>query len=65
MSLICDGVFAVTESVPQLDCSIAGTGDDLTVVSGEGHGKDIVGVSNETTSGGTGRELPETESLIP
>jgi hypothetical protein len=53
VALIRDGVFAVTESVPQLNGAVAGSRDDLTVVGGEGNGENIVGVANETTGGGT------------
>lgn len=35
MALVGDGEFAVSESVPELDCSITGTGNDLSVVCGE------------------------------
>lgn len=65
MSLLSDGEFAVTESVPQLDGSVAGAGNNLSVVGGEGNGEDVVCVSNKAAGGGTGRELPQTESLVP
>jgi len=65
VSLLSDGKLAVTESVPELDCSVAGSGDDLAVVGGEGDGKNIVSVADKASSGGTGRELPEAESLVP
>lgn len=35
VSLLGDGEFAVSESVPELDGAVAGSGNDLTVVSGE------------------------------
>jgi hypothetical protein len=65
MSLLGDGELAVSESVPQLDGPIAGARDDLSVVGREGNGEDVVGVSNESASGGTGGQLPEAESLVP
>jgi len=65
VSFLGDGEFAVTKSVPQLDGAIAGSGDNLSVVGGERNGKDIVGVSNKSSGGSTGRKLPETESLVP
>ena len=46
-----DGVLALSKSVPQLDALVARSGDDLTVVSGEGHGEHILGVRSETTGG--------------
>jgi hypothetical protein len=65
MSFLGDSKFAVTKSVPELDCSIAGSGDDLSVVGREGNGQNIVGVANKASGGGTGGKLPEAESLVP
>ena len=65
MSLLSDGELAVTESVPELDGSIAGSRNDLSVIGREGNGENIVGVSNKSAGGSTGRKLPETEGLIP
>lgn len=65
VALLGDGVLAVTESVPELDGSIARTGDDLAVVGREADGEDVVGVADESSSGSTAGELPETQSLVP
>jgi len=65
VSLIGDSELAVTKSVPELDGAIAGSGNDLSVVGGEGDGQNIVGVANKSSGGGTGGELPEAESLVP
>jgi hypothetical protein len=65
VSLVGDGVLAVSEGVPQLDCAVAGSRNDLTVVGREGNGEDIVGVAYEAASGDTGGQFPEAESLIP
>jgi hypothetical protein len=65
VALVGDGVLAVTESVPQLDGSVARSRDDLAVVGGEGDGEDVVGVADEAAGGGTGGELPEAEGLVP
>ena len=51
MTLFLDGVLANTQSIPQLDGAITGGGDDLTVVSGEGDGENVLGVADEATSG--------------
>ena len=51
MTLFLDGVLANTQSIPQLDGAITSGGDDLTVVSGEGDGENVLGVTNEATSG--------------
>jgi len=65
MSLLGDSELAVTKSVPELDRAIAGSGDNLSVVGREGNGENVVGVTNKASCGGTGRELPEAESLVP
>lgn len=64
VTIFLDSVFALSEGVPQVDGSIARTGDDLTVVSREGNGEDILGVANEAASGGATVEVPKTESTI-
>lgn len=65
VALVGDGVLAVTEGVPQLDGAVAGTGDDLAVVGGEGDGQNVVGVADKAAGGDTGGELPQAESLVP
>ena len=65
VALVGDGELAVTEGVPQLDGAVTGTGDDLSVVGGEGNGEDIVGVADEGAGGVAGGQLPQTESLVP
>jgi len=65
VSLIGDGELAVTKSIPQLDGAIARSGDNLTVVGREGDGENVTSVSDEAASSLAGRELPETEGLVP
>lgn len=65
MAVVGDGVLAVSEGVPELDRVIAGSGDDLSVVGRERDGKNVLVVANESAGGGTGGELPETQSLVP
>lgn len=65
VALLSDGVLAVTEGVPELDCSVARTRDDLSVVGREGDGENVVGVANESSGGGAGSKLPKAESLVP
>lgn len=65
MALVGDGVLAVTEGVPQLDGAVTRARDDLSVVGGEGYGENVVGVADESSGGGAGSELPQTESLVP
>jgi hypothetical protein len=65
VALLGDSELAVTKSVPQLDCSIARSGDNLSVVGREGDGQNIVGVANKASGGGTSGKLPEAECLVP
>jgi hypothetical protein len=65
MLVIDKGVLALTEGVPELDTSVTTGRDDLSVVSGEGNREDIRSVTDEGTDGGTGGDVPESESLVP
>ena len=65
MTILLDGELALTEGVPQLDGLVAGSRNDLTVVSGEGDRENIVGVADEAARGKAGVEVPETEGLVP
>jgi len=57
--------FAFTKSVPQFDGSITGSRDDLAVIRGEGDRQDVFFVTNESSSGSSSVEVPETEGLVP
>lgn len=65
MAILLNGELALTKSVPQLDGLIARSGDDLTVVSREGHREDILLVANETAGGKASVQVPKTEGLVP
>ena len=65
MTFVGDGELAVAQRVPQLDGAIAGAGDDLSVVGGEGDGEDVVGVADEPAGRYARGELPQAEGLVP
>lgn len=65
MTLVSDGELAISEGVPELDCSVTGAGNNLAVVGREGDGEDIVGVADKSAGGVAGGEFPQTESLVP
>lgn len=65
VTLVGDGVLAVTQGVPELNGTVTRTGDNLAVVGGERDGEDVVVVADESAGGGTAGELPETEGLVP
>jgi hypothetical protein len=60
-----DSVLAYTKGVPKLDGTVARTRHDLTIVRGEGDGKNIFLVTNEALHGVTRLEGPQTKSSIP
>lgn len=63
--LLGDGEFALSKGVPKTDGAVSRGRDDLTVVGREGNREDFFGVALETTSCGSGLEIPQTESVIP
>ena len=63
--LILNGVLALAEGVPELNRLVAGGGDDLAVIDGEGDGEDVLGVADEAAGGGAGSEVPEAELAVP
>jgi len=65
VTLLLDGVLALSKGVPQLDGLVAGSGDNLTIVSGESHAHHILGVIFETAGGLAGAQVPEAEGLVP
>ncbi|QSZ33384.1 hypothetical protein DSL72_002972 [Monilinia vaccinii-corymbosi] len=65
VSLLSDGELAVTEGVPQLNCTVAGPGDNLSVIGRERNGKDVIVVSNKSAGGGSSGKLPKAESPVP
>lgn len=65
VTLVFDGVLALTEGVPETDGLVARSRDDLSVVSGESNAQNVLGVSDESLGGGSRVEVPETEGVIP
>jgi len=65
MALIGDREFAVSQGVPQLDGSVSRARHNLSVVGGEGHGKDVVGVADKRSGGVASGELPQAQGLVP
>lgn len=65
MAVIMNGEFTFAKGVPELNGTITGSGHDLTVVSRESDGKDILSVADEATGGVAGAKIPETKGMIP
>jgi len=65
VTILSDCVLTLSQCIPQLDGLVSGSRHDLPVISGEGDGKDILGMVLETTGGLTGIQVPESQGLIP
>jgi hypothetical protein len=60
-----EGVDAFALDVPDLELVVAATGQDVTVVRGEGAGEDVLGVAEELAHESAGLDVPEAERLVP
>lgn len=60
-----EGVDAFALDVPDLELVVATTGQDVTVVGGEGAGEDVLGVAEELAHESTSLDVPEAERLVP
>ena len=65
VTVLLNGVLALTEGVPQLHGAIARARDDLSVVSAEGDREDVLGVVDESAGAASGADLPQSQSSIP
>ncbi len=65
VTLVVEGVLAETEGIPQLSGTVAGSRNDLTVVSAESNAEDVTSVTGETSGGGASGQIPQTKGLIP
>lgn len=65
VSVLVNSVLALSLDVPDLNLVVATSGKDLSVISREGNGEDISGVSNELADSLASGDVPETDSAIP
>jgi len=65
VAVLLEGELALTKSVPELDKTITTARHDLTVISRESNGKNILAVADETTSADAVGEIPKTKGVIP
>lgn len=59
--VLVDGVLALTLGVPDLDLVVETTGHELSVISGDGDGVDILLVTDELLDGLAGGDVPEAD----
>lgn len=65
VSVVNNVELALSKGVPELDGSVSGSRDDLSVVGREGDAEDVTGVSDELSGGQSGVQVPESEGLVP
>jgi len=65
MTLFSDGELAVSQCVPEFNGLISASTDNLSVISGERDGKNIIGMTYEAAGGFSSVEIPETKGFIP
>jgi hypothetical protein len=65
MPIILDVVLALSESIPELDSPVTGTGYNLSVVRAETDRQNIGGVAHKSTRGRTRVEIPQTQRMVP
>jgi hypothetical protein len=65
VAVLLDVELALSKGVPELDGSVSGSGDDLSVVGREGDGEDVGGVADESSGGEAGVEVPKSEGVVP
>lgn len=65
MTLVGDGVLALTDGVPDLDGSVSAGRDNLSVIGGERDGENITSVADKSVLGDTGLQVPDSQGLVP
>jgi len=65
VSLIFNGVLALSKSVPELNSFVSRSRNDLSVVSREGNAQHILSVSDKTSGGSAKVQVPEAKSTVP
>jgi hypothetical protein len=65
VTLLLDVKLALSQSVPKLDRLVPRSGDDLPVVGRERDGQDVGGVTDESSSGRSGVQVPKSEGVVP
>lgn len=65
MTIILNVVLALAKGVPELDCPVARTGNDLPVIRAKANGQHIGGMANKAARGNTCVEVPKAEGVVP
>jgi len=65
VTVLLDGVLALSQSIPQLDGFVTRARDNLTVVGGESNAEDIFLVTNKLAMANACIDIPKAKSTIP
>ena len=65
MIVFVDGELAFRARVPDLDVSVEGSSDDLSVISGKSDREDVLLVADKLGDGSASSDIPKTNSAIP
>ena len=65
MVVLVDGELALRAGVPDLDVSVEGSSDDLSVISGKGNGENVLLVANQLGDGSASGNVPKADGTVP
>ena len=65
MVVLVDGELALRAGVPDLDVSVEGSSDDLSVIGGKGNGENVLLVTNELGDGSASGNVPKADGTVP
>merc|ERR1739848_371669 len=65
VTLLLDGVFALSQSIPQLDGLVSGSTDNLPVIGRKSNAQNIVAVIFKTPGGTSSGQIPQSQVLVP
>merc|ERR1719147_75086 len=65
VSILLDGVLALSQGVPQLDGLVPGSGDNLPIVCRESHGEHVLSVVLEPPGSLASAQVPQARGLVP
>merc|ERR1739838_1008649 len=65
VSLLLDGVFALSQSIPQLDGLVSRSTDNLPIIGRKSNAQNIVAVVFKTPCGTSSGQIPQSQVLVP
>jgi hypothetical protein len=65
MTIVLDIIFALSQSIPELDCPVTRSRDNLPVIGTEADRQYIGGMADESTGCCASVEVPQTKCVVP